>query len=123
MRQRIRNYIKGIVNALLERPVAVKEYNSYSQAGEDGILSFLITDKKLTKVEYLELGTNIPDVGNNTFLLYKMGHRGVCVEADKSLIQNIQKLRPEDKVINAGVSVSDQTEANFYIFFHRFKHF
>jgi FkbM family methyltransferase len=114
--QKIKHYIKGILNAVRGRREYYVEYNSYSQAGEDAVLKFLITDKKLREVKYLDLGTNIPDFSNNTYFLYKMGNRGVCVEANKSLIGHIREIRPEDKVINAGVSISDQKEADFYIF-------
>jgi FkbM family methyltransferase len=90
--------------------------NSYSQAGEDAILNFLFADKKLSKINYLDIGTNLPDICNNTYLLYQKGSRGVCVEADKTLIKRIVSVRPEDKVINAGVAVSEKAEADFFIF-------
>lgn len=90
--------------------------NSYSQAGEDAILNFLFTHKKMSKVKYLDIGTNLPDIANNTYLLYQKGSRGVCVEADKTLIKRIVSVRPEDKVINAGVSASENAEADFFIF-------
>jgi len=89
---------------------------SYSQAGEDAVLRFLFYDYGKKSVNYLDLGTNIPDFGNNTFLFYRNGSTGVCVEADVSLIANIKKRRPKDKVINAGVSVSEEKEADFYVF-------
>jgi hypothetical protein len=38
------------------------------------------------------------------------------VEADETLIDEIARLRPEDKVLNVGVSMSDEKEADFYIF-------
>ena len=91
-------------------------YNTFSQAGEDAIVLFLSGDKKMDSISYLDIGTNIPDAGNNTYLFYKRGNRGVCVEADKTLLPRIQKVRPLDTIIHAGVAVSDETEADFYIF-------
>ncbi len=91
-------------------------YNSYSQAGEDAVLSFLFADKKIKKIEYLDIGTNNPDHDNNTYLFYIRGNRGVCVEADKSLVPIINSKRPEDKVLNVGVSVGVEVEADFYLF-------
>jgi FkbM family methyltransferase len=38
------------------------------------------------------------------------------VEADKTLIDYIKEIRPQDNVINAGVCVSEEVEADFYIF-------
>lgn len=92
--------------------------SSYSQAGEDRVLYFLLRDKgvNIKEISYLDIGTNYPDECNNTYLFYKIGARGVCVEADESLIPTIKKCRPQDKIINAGVSTENSTTADFYIF-------
>ena len=89
---------------------------TYSQAGEDGVLSFLFADKKHQNITYLDVGTNMPNFCNNTYIFYLKGHRGVCVEANQSLIPLIMEVRPEDRVINAGVSPDGTKEAEFYIF-------
>ena len=89
---------------------------SYSQAGEDAVLRFLFGDKKLHLISYLDVGTNIPDFTSNTYLFYLSGSSGVCVEADRTLIPQIQKVRPRDKILNVGVSTGEATEADFYIF-------
>lgn len=112
----IKNFLRKVRNTIFPRPIIIREYNTYSQAGEDSVLSFLFADKKLGKVSYLDIGTNTPDSCNNTYLLYKKGNSGVCVEADKTLIPIIQNVRPKDKILNVGVAVSDQAEADFYIF-------
>lgn len=113
MMQRLKNGIKKLVYSIIPAPYIPA---SYSQAGEDAILRFLFQDFGVKKIEYLDLGTNIPDHGNNTYLFYRNNSRGVCVEADGSLINKIKTTRPGDKVINAGVSVSADKEADFYIF-------
>ena len=110
----IKRILRKIVNTVFGKPILI--FNSYSQAGEDAVLSFLFADKKKEYISYLDIGTNTPDSGNNTYLLYTKGSRGVCVEADKTLIPIIQKVRPKDKIIHAGVAVSDLKEADFYIF-------
>lgn len=112
----IKNFLRKVKNKIFPQPIVIREYNTYSQAGEDAILAFLFADKKMSKVSYLDIGTNTPDYCNNTYLLYKKGHRGVCVEADKTLIPIIKEVRADDKIINAGVAVSTQLEADFYIF-------
>ncbi len=89
---------------------------TYSQAGEDAIVRFLLNDKGVTDFTYLDIGTNIPNYGNNTFLFYKKRKKGVCVEADSSLIPQIKKIRPNDIVLKYGVSIDDRKEAKFYIF-------
>jgi FkbM family methyltransferase len=89
---------------------------SYSQAGEDAILRFLFNDKGMTRISYLDVGTNIPNHVNNTYLFYSTGSRGVCVEADKTLIPEIARVRPGDKIVNMGVSTGNADVADFYIF-------
>ena len=113
MVSQIKRLIKNAVYSIVPPPYIPA---SYSQAGEDAVLRFLFGDKKMKKISYLEIGTNVPDYGNNTYLFYKNGSRGVCVEADKTLIPAIIKARPEDKVLNTGVAVSGDREADFYIF-------
>lgn len=91
--------------------------NSYAQAGEDVIVKFLFDSKKNAIKSYLDLGTCSPDSHNNTYLFYTLGIRGVCVEADSSLIARIKKIRRKDVVLNLGVGVHGQSAwADFYIF-------
>lgn len=108
----IRRAFSKVIRPMLS-PVSLR---SYSQAGEDAIIRFLFNDKNITNISYLDIGTNIPDITNNTYLFYLSGSSGVCIEADKSLIAQIKKVRPRDKVLNIGVAAYNQTEADFYIF-------
>jgi FkbM family methyltransferase len=117
MKRFIKDKIKEAVFAVIPPPRQPNHIvNSYSQAGEDTVLKYLFDSVRLDKISYLELGTNTPDKQNNTFLFYQSGSRGVCVEADESLFDEIQRVRPEDKVLSAGVNVGNLTEADFYVF-------
>ncbi len=49
-------------------------------------------------------------------MFYTNGSRGVCVEADETLIGEIRKKRPGDKVLNYGVATGQQEAADFFIF-------
>jgi FkbM family methyltransferase len=113
MMRQIKRLVKETVYSIIPPPYIPP---SYSQAGEDAILRFLFAEKKVKKVSYLDIGTNVPDYWNNTYLLYQHGSRGVCIEADKSLIAHIKKVRPGDKVLNVGLAAGNETEADFYIF-------
>ena len=115
MRQFFKDIIKRIVFSFITHP---SEYikNSYSQAGEDAIIRFLFDSKKIKNPTYLDLGVYLPDYHNNTYLFYKLGARGVLVEADESLINRIKQARPGDKVLNIGVGVTDLSSSDFYIF-------
>ncbi len=89
---------------------------SYSQSGEDMIINYLFNSKGISNPSYLDIGTNHPFLNSNTFLFYTNGSRGVCVEADVTLIDEIIKWRPNDVILNVGVSVSEKNEEDFYIF-------
>jgi FkbM family methyltransferase len=111
----IKDFIKKYVYKFVPPP-SDGSIRSYSQAGEDAVINFLFAAKNIRIISYLDVGTNLPDVSNNTFMFYNKGCRGVCVEADRSLLPLIESKRPEDKVLNIGVSAVDQKEAEFYIF-------
>ena len=113
MLKTLKRIIKKVTYSIVPPPQVPA---SYSQAGEDAVLRFLFADKKLARISYLDVGTNPPDFGSNTYLFYRSGSTGVCVEADRSLIPDIARLRPRDKVLNVGVSTGTAGEADFYIF-------
>src|ERR1700744_3110181 len=97
----IKNKIKRTVYSVIPPPrQANYVVNSYSQAGEDTVLKYLFDSVRLDKISYLELGTNTPDYQNNAYSFYQRGSRGVCVEADETLFEEIRRIRPEDKALS-----------------------
>lgn len=113
MIKRLKEKIRKTIYSIISPPVVPK---SFSQAGEDAVLRFLFEDKKIQQISYLDIGTFSPDYCNNTYLFYTLGSRGVCVEADKSLIPKIKEVRPQDTILNVGVSIEGEKEADFFIF-------
>ena len=114
MLQALKNTIKKTVFKIVKPPEA---YNpSFSQAGEDAVIDFLFQGKNMHQPSYLELGVFMPVHGNNTFKFYLKGGKGLLVEADPSLIQNIKAQRPNDTILNIGVGLDGATEADFYVF-------
>ncbi|MEI6056746.1 MAG: FkbM family methyltransferase [Lentisphaerota bacterium] len=111
----LKSLIKEAVYSLVPPP-SRSGMISYSQAGEDLIMNFLFMDKNIDRIEYLDIGTNLPDICNNTFMFYVKGNHGVCVEANPELIEDIKSKRVRDKVINAGVSVKSDYVGELYIF-------
>ena len=89
---------------------------SFSQAGEDIILQYLFQKIKIKSPTYLDIGTNHPIIGNNTYLLYLRGSKGVCIEPDPELCKQIKRKRPNSKLLQVGIGLSDQQHAPFYIF-------
>ena len=104
-----------IIN-FLKKIKFIYENTSYSQAGEDAIVRYLFKDYGIKNITYLDLGTNKPNYGNNTYWFYSKNFRGVCVEANPALYQLIKRTRKRDVVLNIGVSVNNDSTAPFYIF-------
>lgn len=87
---------------------------SYSQCGEDLILQQLFMVLGIGKVSYLDIGAHHPTYLSNTYLFYKNGGHGVCVEPDPSLFEEFNKKRPHDVNLNCGVGISPG-EADFFV--------
>ncbi len=91
---------------------------SFSQYGEDLIVSRLFEKERGIKkgdIQYIDVGANHYRRSNNTYLFYKSGARGVCVEADPLLCRRLKHYRKYDKVINCVVGAEDGKEVEFYI--------
>lgn len=93
---------------------------SYAQFGEDLVVASLfdwisIILKPLPLETYIDIGTYEPLEDNNTYFFYLRGARGVLVEPNPALIPKIKEVRPEDKVLNVGIGVTDQSQADYYI--------
>lgn len=89
---------------------------SFSQVGEDRILDFLFHSLGISQPTYLDVGTNHPVIGSNTYYFYQRGSKGVCVEPDPALCEQIKKIRPRDTCVNTGIGVTEADETDFYIF-------
>lgn len=87
---------------------------SYSQSGEDLIIEqvFMVLGRK--RISYLDLGANHPTRFSNTYLFYKSGGAGVCVEPDPTLQPLFQKWRSRDSLLTCGVGV-EEGEADFFV--------
>ncbi len=94
-----------------------KEENSkisYSQCGEDLIISFIFSGLHVPDWTYLDIGAHHPTEINNTYLFYLQGHRGVCVEPDPTLFVQLQQVRKDDTCLNVGVGTSEAV-ADFFV--------
>lgn len=89
---------------------------SYSQVGEDLIAQYLFQSLKIQQPTYLEVGTNHPIIGNNTYFFYLRGCVGVCVEPDPNLFSVIRLKRPQDKLLNCGIGLQGTSSADFFSF-------
>jgi FkbM family methyltransferase len=76
------------------------------------LFSFL----KIDRPSYLDVGAWLPDVGNNTYLFYKLGSRGVLVEPNIGIIPRLKAKRSGDTVLNIGIGLTEQKEADYYCY-------
>ena len=89
---------------------------SFSQYGEDNIIISILDRFNIKDVTYLDIGANEPIRINNTYNLYLRGYTGVLVEPNLVLCEQIKRARPRDKVLNFGIGINDQKEADYYMF-------
>jgi FkbM family methyltransferase len=86
---------------------------SFSQEGEDMILSRIFEDRETGF--YVDIGAHHPQRFSNTMLFYQKGWRGINIDALPGSMEAFQKERPED--INLEIAISDKVEElRFYIF-------
>jgi FkbM family methyltransferase len=87
---------------------------SYSQSGEDVICNLLFESMGTHPSTYLDIGAWLPQAQNNTYLFYLRGARGVLVEPNIAMIPELRFHRPEDTVLNIGIGLKEEKEADYY---------
>lgn len=102
---------RKILNVQLQNTAA----SSYSQCGEDLIIKFVFDAIGIHNPTYLDIGAYHPCHLSNTYLFYKNGSSGVCVEPDPDLYLRYKERRTRDKCLNVGIGISNETQADFYV--------
>ncbi len=98
-------------------PPALPEHArlSFSQQGEDIVLFHVLHElMHIAAPTYMDVGAAYPVNGNNTYLLYTTGARGVLVEPNPALAEQLRSKRPGDIVVEAGIGVTAAHEADYY---------
>jgi FkbM family methyltransferase len=88
---------------------------TWAQQGEDIVLWHVL--HHLLEIEqptFMDVGAADPIKGNNTYLLYYTGSRGVVIEPNPAFAAALRAKRPEDRVVEAGIGVTDVAEADYY---------
>jgi hypothetical protein len=88
---------------------------SYAHTGEDRLIDSLLKPIITQKGFYVEVGCNEPIFISNTFSLYKRGWKGICIDANETLIKKYARLRPQDIAISALVS-NVKTTRDYFIY-------
>ncbi|HVT85797.1 MAG TPA: FkbM family methyltransferase [Chitinophagaceae bacterium] len=112
--------LKAIIKGPLTKLFFANMRRSYSQSGEDIIISDLFSRLQINKPSYLDIGANDPVALSNTYRLYTRGSHGVCVEPNPVLFKKLLRKRSKDICINTGVAFDEQKEATYYIFPEKF---
>jgi FkbM family methyltransferase len=87
---------------------------SYAQQGEDLVIESICAHLSIPLRTYLDIGACDPTVGNNTYLFYGRGKRGVLVEPNPALCETLRKVRPGDTVLNVGIGPTEE-KADYYV--------
>jgi FkbM family methyltransferase len=75
---------------------------SFAQSGEDIIADSELSKKK--KGVYVDVGAFHPKLFSNTYLFYKRGWKGVCIEPRPGAREEFAKVRPRDRFVAMGVA-------------------
>ena len=107
----------GVPPAVLDTYIS----ETYAQRNEDLIVESLLTPllrrlgRPLSSIFYFEIGANHPFQTSNSYLFYhKYGARGVLVEANHQLAEQLKAARPQDQVIEAAVSARHDATITFH---------
>ena len=90
-------------------------YRSFAQFGEDLVVAATLAMYEIARPTYLDIGAHHPTLHSNTWLLYGRGSRGVLVEPNPEYVELLRKKRDGDTVLEIGIGISDQREADYYV--------
>jgi len=88
---------------------------TFAQYAEDVVAGSLFAALNIDKPTYLDIGAYEPIRSNNTYLFYRRGARGVLVEPNVALTSKLQRKRPGDTVLAAGIGIDDTPAADYYV--------
>jgi FkbM family methyltransferase len=91
---------KRILKAMWDSVMPVK---TYSQHGEDAFIWELLSKRDFVKGIYVDVGANHPTSISNTYLFYRKGFSGICIEPNSELARLHRWFRRRDKVFEVGI--------------------
>ncbi len=113
------DYFVGRLGRLKWKYIDGYAVKSYSQSGEDIILSNLFENQKIGF--YVDVGAYHPKFYSNTYYFYKRGWRGINIDAAPQSMKLFKKVRPRDINVEAAVSNEKRT-LKFFMFDGDFKY-
>ena len=91
-------------------PKQIYKNLSYSQNGEDRILHRIFENQK--SGFYVDIGAHHPFRFSNTFLFYKMGWKGINVDAMPKSMEIFKRFRPRDINLELAVGTIEKERRN-----------
>ena len=88
---------------------------SYSQDGEDVVLSAFFEDRKKYRGFFVDIGAHHPVRFSNTWLFYRNGWRGINIDPTPKSMRPFRLLRRRDTNLEIGIG-RNLTELTFYCF-------
>jgi FkbM family methyltransferase len=107
--------VAAILLRIAEASTYYDSTHSYSQSGEDIIVEYVLNILGIHKPTYLDIGAHHPTRMNNTYLFYRKGSRGVCVEPDPAMYALLNEKRKRDICLNIGIGFEKATLADFHV--------
>lgn len=108
---KLKNFLRSILNRYFG--VFTFRKSSYAQEGEDLVVERLLEGKR--NGFYVEVGCHHPYRFSNTFLFYKKGWRGICIDPLPGTKSSFNKNRPRDLCIEMGVD-EKFSKLTYYMF-------
>jgi FkbM family methyltransferase len=93
-------FFHGLIRLFLGRSIRI----SYGYKAEDRLIESLLKPIITQNGFYVDIGCNDPRFLSNTFLLYRRGWKGICVDPNEKLIRKHTMIRPRDQAICAFIS-------------------
>lgn len=106
------NFIANF-KALLRNTRYSKPSPSFSQEGEDMVLSRIFNDKNTGF--YVDVGAHHPMRFSNTYSFYKRGWQGINIEPNPDSFHLFTKYRPRDINLNCGIA-RNKGHLEYYMF-------
>ena len=89
---------------------------SYAEAGEDLVLWQIAAGALgIQDPTYIDIGAHHPVINNNTFFFYERGARGILVEPNPALHGVLSAVRPQDKLLRAGIGAGKASTEDYYV--------
>lgn len=105
----------SIVARLVEfdDPLVVR---SYSENGEDVVITDLLNKLGISRPYYVDLGVCHPVIRNNTYMLYEMGFRdGILIEPNLDMCELAKEYRDDNIIVPMGAGDGDGGSMKYYM--------